>query len=101
MDKNYFTAQSILDKTIQNIEANYMDDIQICMSEIENASNNCKFSTKIDLGSNAGVLKKYFMYKGYNAKLTGGTLELAWNINMNNNDMNVMLKEKAILRALM
>lgn len=101
MDNNYFTAQHILDETIQKIEEKYPNDIQICMTEIENAANNCKFSTKIDLGSNAATIKKYFMYKGYNAKLNGGTLELAWNINMNNNDMDVMFKEKAILRALM
>ena len=93
-------AANMLERTIRHIEEKYSNEIDQCYKEISNASNDCKFSTKIDLApACAGTMKKYFMYKGYNAKLTGGTLELAWNVNFDGIDMNNVLKDRALLRA--
>ena len=93
-------AVNMLERTIRHIEEKYSNEIDQCYKEISNASNDCKFSTKIDLApACAGTMKKYFMYKGYNVKLTGGTLELAWNVNFDGTDMNNVLKDRALLRA--
>ena len=94
-------AKTILERTIKNIEQKYSEEIDQCYNEIKTAADDCKFSTKIDLiaPACAGTMKKYFMYKGYNAKLAGGTLELAWNVNFNGNDMNNILKDRLLLRA--
>ena len=94
-------AKTILERTIKNIEQKYSEEIDQCYNEIKTSSDDCKFSTKIDLiaPACAGTMKKYFMYKGYNAKLTGGTLELAWNVNFDGNDMNNIMKDRTLLRA--
>ena len=94
-------AKTILERTIKNIEQKYSEEIDQCYNEIKTASDDCKFSTKIDLiaPACAGTMKKYFMYKGYNAKLTGGILELAWNVNFDGTDMNNILKDRTLLRA--
>ena len=94
-------AKTILERTIKNIEQKYSEEIDQCYNEIKTAADDCKFSTKIDLiaPACAGTMKKYFMYKGYNAKLTGGILELAWNVNFDGTDMNNILKDRTLLRA--
>ena len=94
-------AKTILERTIKNIEQKYSEEIDQCYTEIKTAADDCKFSTKIDLiaPACAGTMKKYFMYKGYNAKLTGNTLELAWNVNFDGTDMNNILKDRTLLRA--
>ena len=94
-------AKTILERTINNIEQKYSEEIDQCYNEIKTAADDCKFSTKIDLiaPACAGTMKKYFMYKGYNAKLTGGILELAWNVNFDGTDMNNILKDRTLLRA--
>lgn len=94
-------AKTILERTIKNIEQKYSEEIDQCYNEIKTAADDCKFSTKIDLiaPACAGTMKKYFMYKGYNAKLTGNTLELAWNVNFDGTDMNNILKDRTLLRA--
>ena len=94
-------AKTILERTIKNIEQKYSEEIDQCYNEIKTAADDCKFSTKIDLiaPACAGTMKKYFMYKGYNAKLTGGILELAWNVNFDVTDMNNILKDRTLLRA--
>ena len=94
-------AKTILERTIKNIEQKYSEEIDQCYNEIKTAADDCKFSTKIDLIAQAcaGTMKKYFMYKGYNAKLTGGILELAWNVNFDGTDMNNILKDRTLLRA--
>ena len=93
-------AKTILERTIKNIEQKYSEEIDQCYNEIKTASDDCKFSTKIDLiaPACAGTMKKYFMYKGYNAKLTGNTLELAWNVNFDGTDVNNILTDRIILR---
>ena len=94
-------AKTILERTIKNIEQKYSEEIDQCYNEIKTAADDCKFSTKIELiaPACAGTMKKYFMYKGYNAKLTGNTLELAWNVNFDGTDMNNILKDRTLLRA--
>ena len=94
-------AKTILERTIKNIEQKYSEEIDQCYNEIKTAADDCKFSTKIELiaPACAGTMKKYFMYKGYNAKLTGNTLELAWNVNFDGNDMNTILKDRTLLRT--
>ena len=94
-------AKTILERTIKNIEQKYSEEIDQCYNEIKTAADDCKFSTKIELiaPACAGTMKKYFMYKGYNAKLTGGILELAWNVNFDGTDMNNILKDRTLLRA--
>ena len=94
-------AKTILERTIKNIEQKYSEEIDQCYNEIKTAADDCKFSTKIDLiaPACAGTMKKYFMYKGYNAKLTGGILELAWNVNFDGTDVNNILKDRTLLRA--
>ena len=94
-------AKTILERTIKNIEQKYSEEIDQCYNEIKTAADDCKFSTKIDLiaPACAGTMKKYFMYKGYNAKLTGNTLELAWNVNFDGTDVNNILKDRTLLRA--
>ena len=94
-------AKTILERTIKNIEQKYSEEIDQCYNEIKTASDDCKFSAKIELiaPACAGTMKKYFMYKGYNAKLTGNTLELAWNVNFDGTDMNNILKDRTLLRA--
>ena len=94
-------AKTILERTIKNIEQKYSEEIDQCYNEIKTAADDCKFSTKIDFLAQActGTMKKYFMYKGYNAKLTGGILELAWNVNFDGTDMNNILKDRTLLRA--
>ena len=94
-------AKTILERTIKNIEQKYSEEIDQCYNEIKTAADDCKFSTKIDLiaPACAGTMKKYFMYKGYNAKLTGGILELAWNVNFDGTDMNNILKDRTLLRT--
>ena len=93
-------AKTILERTIKNIEQKYSEEIDQCYNEIKTAADDCKFSTKIDLlAPVCCTMKKYFMYKGYNAKLTGGILELAWNVNFDGTDMNNILKDRTLLRA--
>jgi hypothetical protein len=94
-------AVNMLERTIRHIEEKYSNEIDQCYNEIRTASDACKFSTKIDLIDQtcAGTMKKYFMYKGYNAKLTGSTLELAWNVNFDGTDVNNILKDRTLLRA--
>lgn len=93
-------AANMLERTIRNIEEKYPNEIDQCYKEISDASDVCKFSTKIELTpACSGIMKKYFMYKGYNAKLTGNTLELAWNVNFDGSDMNNIMKDRALLRA--
>ena len=93
-------AKTILERTIKNIEQKYSEEIDQCYKEISDAADDCKFSTKIELTPTcAGTMKKYFMYKGYNAKLTGSTLELAWNVNFDGTDVNNILKDRTLLRA--
>ena len=94
-------AKTILERTIKNIEQKYSEEIDQCYNEIKTAADDCKFSTKIDLiaPACAGTMKKYFMYKGYNAKLTGCTLELVWNLNFDGTDVNNILKDITLLRA--
>lgn len=93
-------ARTILERTIKNIEQKYSEEIDQCYKEVSDASDACKFSTKIELTPEcSGIMKKYFMYKGYNAKLTGNTLELAWNVNFDGSDMNNIMKDRALLRA--
>ena len=93
-------AKTILERTIKNIEQKYSEEIDQCYNEIKTASDDCKFSTKIDLidQSCAVTMKKYFMYKGYKAKLTGSKLELAWNVNFDGTDVNNILTDRIILR---
>ena len=109
--ENRLSAKDMLERTIKNIEQKYSEEIDQCYNEIKTAADDCKFSTKIDLiaPACAGTMKKYFMYKGYNAKLTvykgynakltGGILELAWNVNFDGTDMNNILKDRTLLRA--
>ena len=99
--ENRLDAKNMLERTIKHIEEKYPKEIDQCYNEIKTASDDCKFSTKIDLidQSCAVTMKKYFMYKGYNAKLTGGILELAWNVNFDGTDMNNILKDRTLLRA--
>ena len=99
--ENRLSAKDMLERAIKHIEEKYPNEIDQCYKEISDASDACKFSTKIDLiaQSCAGTMKKYFMYKGYNAKLTGGILELAWNVNFDGTDMNNILKDRTLLRA--
>ena len=99
--ENRLDAKNMLERTIKHIEEKYPKEIDQCYNEIKTASDDCKFSTKIDLiaPACAGTMKKYFMYKGYNAKLTGGILELAWNVNFDGTDMNNILKDRTLLRA--
>lgn len=99
--ENRLSAKDMLERTIKYIEEKYPNEIDQCYNEIKNAADDCKFSTKIDLiaPACAGTMKKYFMYKGYNAKLTGGILELAWNVNFDGTDMNNILKDRTLLRA--
>ena len=93
-------AKTILERTIKNIEQKYSEEIDQCYNEIKTAADDCKFSTKIDLlAPVCCTMKKYFMYKGYNAKLTGNTLEIAWNVNFDGTDMNNILKDRTLLRA--
>ena len=98
---NRLSAKDMLERTIKHIEEKYPNEIDQCYNEIKTAADDCKFSTKIDLiaPACAGTMKKYFMYKGYNAKLTGGILELAWNVNFDGTDMNNILKDRTLLRA--
>ena len=93
-------AKTILERTIKNIEQKYSEEIDQCYNEIKTAADGCKFSTKIDLiaPACAGTMKKYFMYKGYKAKLTGSKLELAWNVNFDGTDLNNILTDRIILR---
>ena len=99
--ENRLDAKNMLERTIKHIEEKYPKEIDQCYNEIKTAADDCKFSTKIDLiaPACAGTMKKYFMYKGYNAKLTGGILELAWNVNFDGTDMNNILKDRTLLRA--
>ena len=99
--ENRLSAKDMLERTIKHIEEKYPNEIDQCYNEIKTAADDCKFSTKIDLiaPACAGTMKKYFMYKGYNAKLTGGILELAWNVNFDGTDMNNILKDRTLLRA--
>ena len=99
--ENRLNARDMLERTIKHIEEKYPNEIDQCYNEIKTAADDCKFSTKIDLiaPACAGTMKKYFMYKGYNAKLTGGILELAWNVNFDGTDMNNILKDRTLLRA--
>ncbi|HIJ15574.1 MAG TPA: hypothetical protein HA277_04140 [Methanosphaera sp.] len=99
--ENRLNAKDMLERTIEHIEENYSNEINQCYKEISDAADNCKFSTKIDLIAPvcAGTIKKYFMYKGYNAKLTGGTLELAWNVNFDGTDVSNILRDRAFIRA--
>ena len=99
--ENRFYAKDMLKYTIKHIEEKYPDEIDQCYKKILDAADACKFSTKIDFLATAcaGTIKKYFMYKGYNAKLTGGTLELAWNVNFDGTDMNNIMKDRMLLRA--
>jgi hypothetical protein len=100
MEQSKFDAQTMLERTIHNIEERYPDEINKCMQQIKEAADDCKFSAKIELTpACAGTMKKYFMYKGYNAKLTGSTLELAWNVNFDGTDVNNILKDRTLLRA--
>lgn len=100
MEQSKFDAQTMLERTIHNIEERYPDEINKCMQQIKEAADDCKFSVKMELeNSYATTIKKYFMYKGYNARLSGSTLELAWNINMIGNDMNNVLKDRTLLKA--
>lgn len=93
-------AVNMLERTIRKIEETYSNEIDQCYKEISDAADKCKFSTKVELSSTcAGTVKKYFMYKGYNSKLTGCTLELAWNVNFDGSDMNNIMKDRALLRA--
>ena len=93
-------AKTILERTIKNIEQKYSEEIDQCYKEISDAVDACKFYTKIELTKACAVtMKKYFMYKGYNAKLTGSTLELAWNVNFDGTDVNNILKDRTLLRA--
>ena len=98
--ENKLNAKDMLERTIKHIEEKYPNEIDQCYKEISDAANNCKFSTKIELTPACSVtMKKYFMYKEYNARLSGSTLELAWNINMIGNDMNNVLKDRTLLKA--
>ena len=98
--ENRLNARDMLERTRKHIEEKYPNEIDQCYNEIKTAADDCKFSTKIDLlAPVCCTMKKYFMYKGYNAKLAGGTLELAWNVNFNGNDMNNILKDRLLLRA--
>ena len=101
MEHAKLDATNMLKYTIRNIEEKYPDEIDQCYKKILDAADACKFSTKIDFLATAcaGTIKKYFMYKGYNAKLTGGTLELAWNVNFDGTDMNNIMKDRMLLRA--
>ena len=99
--ENRLSAKDMLERTIKHIEENYPNEIDQCYNKIKTAADNCKFSIKIDLIDQvcASRMKKYFMYKGYNAKLTGSTLELAWNVNFDGTDVNNILKDRTLLRA--
>ena len=98
--ENKLNAKDMLERTIKHIEEKYPNEIDQCYKEISEAADNCKFSTKIELTPACSVtMKKYFMYNGYNARLSGSTLELAWNINMIGNDMNNVLKDRTLLKA--
>ena len=98
--ENRLSAKDMLERTIKNIEEKYPNEIDQCYNEIKTASDDCKFSTKIYLLAPVRcTMKKYFMYKGYNTKLTGNTLELAWNVNFDGTDMNNILKDRTLLRA--
>ena len=100
MEQNKLDAHTMLERTIHNIEETYPEEINNCMQQIKDAADHCKFSVKMELGNSyATTLKKYFMYRGYNARLHGSTLELAWNIDMTGNDMNNVLKDKTLLKA--
>ena len=94
-------AKDMLEKTIKHIEEKYPNEIDQCYKEISDAADNCKFSTKINLidPDSASIMKKYFMYKGYKAKLAGGKLELAWNVNFDGTDMNNIFKDRSLLKA--
>jgi len=99
--ENRLSAKDMLERTIKHIEEKYSNEIDQCYNEIKTAADDCKFSTKINLLDPvcASKIKKYFMYNGYNAKLAGGTLELAWNVNFKGSDMNNIIKDRALLRA--
>ena len=99
--ENRLNAKDMLEITIKHIEEQYPDEIDQCYNEIKTAADNCKFSIKIDLIDQvcASRMKKYFMYKGYNAKLAGSKLELAWNVNFDGTDVNNILKDRTLLRA--
>lgn len=99
--ENRLNAKDMLERTIKHIEEKYPNEIDQCYKEILDAADACKFSTKIDLLTPecAGIMKKYFMYKGYNAKLSGGTLGLTWNVNFDGTDVNNILKDRTLLRA--
>ena len=93
-------AVNMLERTIKHIEEKYPNEIDQCYKEISDASDACKFSTKIELNPEcASTLKKYFMYKGYNTKLTGCTLGLAWNVNFNGSDVSDTIKDRVLLGA--
>ncbi len=96
--ENRLNAKDMLERTIKHIEEKYPNEIDQCYNEIKTASDNCKFSTKIDLISPecAGTMKKYFIYKGYNAKFARNTLELAWNVNINGTYINNILKDRTL-----
>ena len=99
MEQSKFDAQTMLERTIHNIEERYPDEINKCMQQIKEAADDCKFSVKMELENNyATTIKKYFMYKGYKAKLTGSKLELAWNVNFDGTDVNNILTDRIILR---
>lgn len=100
MKQSKLDARTMLERTIRRIEETYPNEIDQCYKAILDAADTCKFSTKIELSTTcAGTMKKYFMYKGYNAKLTGGVLELAWNVNFDGTDMNNILKDRTLLRT--
>lgn len=99
--ENRLNAKDMLERTIKHIEEKYPNEIDQCYNEIKTAADNCKFSTKIDLISQecAGTMKKYFMYKGYNAKFARNTLELAWNVNFDGTDVNNILNDRILMRS--
>lgn len=101
MEQVKLDAANMLERTIKHIEEKYPNEIDQCYKEILDASDACKFSTKIDLApACAGIMKKYFMYKGYNAKLSGGTLGLVWSVKFDGSDMNNIMKERTLIKAL-
>ncbi len=101
MAADKLNAKDMLERTIKHIEEKYPNEINQCYKEIYDAADDCKFSTKIELISPvcAGTMKKYFLYKGYNARFIRSTLELAWNVNMDGNDINNILKERILLNT--
>ena len=99
--ENRLNAKDMLERTIKRIEEEYPNEIDQCYNVIKTAADNCKFSVKIDLIEQvcASRMKKYFMYKGYNAKFARNTLELSWNVNFDGTDVNNILKDRTLLRA--